>query len=83
MDEISKLLKEAKPLYFSRKKQRNRIKAGLCMLVGVIMMSLYLPQKSTYADNGEWLDYEQYISQTSPIEEMGLPVDEYGFLMVS
>lgn len=82
MDEISKLLKEAKPLYFSRKKRRNRIKTGLCMLVGVIMMSLSLPQKTPYADTGEWIDYEQYVSQVSPIEEMGLPVDEYGFLMV-
>ncbi len=82
MDEISKLLQEARPLYFSRKKRRNRIKAGLCMLAGVIMLGLYLPQKSAYVDNGEWIDYEQYISQVSPIEELGLPVDEYGFLMV-
>lgn len=82
MDDISKLLQEARPLYFSRKKRYNRIKAGLCMLVGVAMISLFTPQKSTFVDNGEWIDYDQYISQASPIEDMGLPVDEYGFLMV-
>ena len=82
MDDISKLLQEAKPLYFSRKRQRNRIKVGICTLVGVVMLSLFVPQKSSYIDNGEWVDYEQYISQVSPIEEMGLPVDEFGLLMV-
>ena len=82
MDDISKLLQEAKPLYFSRKQQRNRIKVGICTLVGVVMLSLFVPQKSSYIDNGEWVDYEQYISQVSPIEEMGLPVDEFGLLMV-
>ena len=82
MDDISKLLQEAKPLYFSRKRQRNRIKVGICTLVGVVMLSLFVPQKSSYIDDGEWVDYEQYISQVSPIEEMGLPVDEFGLLMV-
>ena len=82
MDDISKLLQEAKPLYIARKKQRNRIKAVLCMLVGAVMISTFMPQKSAYVDNGEWVDYEQCVSQTSPIEEMGLPVDEYGLLMV-
>ena len=82
MDDISQLLQEAKPLYFSRKKRRSRIKAGVCMLVGLVMLGALYPQKSTLIDNGEWIDYEQYISQSSPIEKMGLPVDEYGFLMV-
>ena len=82
MDDISKLLQEAKPLYVARKKQRNRIKAVLCMLVGVVMSGTFMPHKSAFVDNGEWVDYEQYISQTSPLEDMGLPVDEYGLLMV-
>ncbi len=82
MDDISNLLQEAKPLYVARKKQRNRIKAVLCMLVGVVMIGTFMPQKSAFVDNGEWVDYEQYISQTSPLEDMGLPVDEYGLLMV-
>ena len=31
MDDISDLLKEAKPLYFARKRRRNQIKATLGM----------------------------------------------------
>lgn len=83
MDDISKLLQEAKPLYIARKKQRNRVKAVLCMLVGVVMIGTFMPQKSAFVDNGEWIDYEKYVSQASQIEDMGLPVDEYGLLMVS
>ena len=83
MDNLSKLLQEAKPLYFKRKRIRNRIKAGLCMLIGIAVIGLYQPASITYEDNGEWVNYEQYMSNTSPIEELGLLVDEYGLLMVS
>ena len=77
MDDISQLLKEAKPLYLSRKKRRNRIKGVLGTLAVAFVCFYFFPH------NGQWVDYEQYISIESPIEEMGLPVDEYGLLMVS
>ena len=49
MDDISRLLQEAKPLYFARKRRNNRIKATLGMLVCVVMMSSLWPQKyNTY-----------------------------------
>ena len=82
MDEISKLLQEAKPLYLSRKRTRRRIRNTLCMLVCVAAIGLFTHRSSSIVDNGEWVNYEQYISDVSPLEEMGLPVDEYGLLMV-
>ncbi len=82
MDNISQLLQEAKPLYIARKKMRNRIKKGLCSFTCVAVLAVFMPQNQTLVDNGEWVDYEQYVSQVSPLEELGLPVDEYGFLKV-
>ena len=38
MDDISALIKEAKPLYFARKKRNNRIKAALCSLCLLIQL---------------------------------------------
>ena len=83
MDKISELLQEAKPLYLRRKKRRNTIKGVLGTLAVAFVCFYFLPQNMYVKDNGQWVNYEQYISHTSPIEEMGLPVDEYGLLMVS
>ena len=46
MNDISKLLQEAKPLYFARKKRNNRIKAVVCMLVLTAGINFALPQKN-------------------------------------
>lgn len=88
MDDISKLLKEAKPLYFARKKRNNRIKTGLVMLVCVGFLGMFYPQKT---DNNLESNFDYFLygseytlsDKGSVIEEMGLPVDEYGLLMVS
>lgn len=80
-NEISQLIKEAKPLYFARKKRNNRFKAGLAMLVCIWGISSFYPKAedySYYADAG-WFAAE---SDVSVIEEMGLPTDDYGFLMI-
>ena len=42
MDEISELLKEAKPLYLSRKKRRNRIKGVLGTLAVAFVCFYFL-----------------------------------------
>lgn len=79
MKNISALIKEAKPLYFARKKKRGRIKAALAMLVCLIGVSFMMPQKTTYD-----IDNEIYqIVNGSVIEDMGLPVDDLGLLLVS
>ena len=87
MEDISSLIKEAKPLYFARKKRNNRIKATLAMLVCVVTVGMF----SSQSNNSYSFDYDYYLLGTevsysdngSVIEDMGLPTDEYGLLMVS
>ena len=73
-EEVSQLLKEAKPLYLARKRRNNQIKTVLAMLVCIIGIGSFYPR-----DIDNW-----YVSETntSVIENMGLPTDEYGLLMV-
>lgn len=85
MSDISELLKEAKPLYFERKRRRNQIKATLAMLVCVVMMSSLWPQKYesyTLLPDTEFESKVAQIENGSVIEDLGLPVDEYGLLVV-
>ena len=86
MDDISKLLQEAKPLYFARKKRNNRIKAVLGIALLAIGLNFTVSSyKPNYENNILVSMLEQQISfteQESVIEEMGLPVDDYGFLMI-
>lgn len=86
MDDISKLLQEAKPLYLARKKRNNRIKSAAALSVCIVAVLFAVPRSPqvypayTY---GEWLDEQLYqTAEGSVIEEMGLPVDEYGLLKV-
>ena len=82
MDNISQLIKEARPLYFARKKRRRQIKSGLAVIAVVLGLSRFYPQSAEvyYYD----LDSEVYQTVNgSVIEDMGLPVDDMGFLMVS
>ena len=81
MDNISQLIKEAKPLYFARKRRRRQVKAGLAMLAVVWGLSWFYPQKAAV-----YYDYDSETYQAvngSVIEDMGLPVDDLGLLMVS
>lgn len=84
-DDISKLLKEAKPLYFSRKRRNNRIKAVVAMLICVVMIGSFYPRNETKLDplGYYFMGSEVSVSENnSVIEEMGLPTDDYGLLMV-
>ena len=83
MEDISELLKEAKPLYFQRKRRRNQIKTMVAVLVCVLGLGYFTQDSSPYIYNLDNLDSQ--ISQTadgSIIEDMGLPTDEFGLLMV-
>lgn len=85
MDEISSLIREAKPLYFARKRRRNQIKAALATVAFVFMLGNFIPLKYNSYTYGLDMEMEQAIAQIeegSVIEDMGLPVDEYGLLMV-
>lgn len=87
MDDVSKLLQEAKPLYFARKRRNRQIKYTLCTLVllaGIGSFNFTAPTTS-YSEEFWPLGWEQQISSTEPasiIEEMGLPVDDFGLLMI-
>ncbi len=83
MDDISALIREAKPLYFARKRRRNIIKSTLAIVaalwVGIAAYNPMQPQNyGFYWDSG----YFSAENTVSVIEEMGLPTDEYGLLMI-
>lgn len=83
MQDISELLKEAKPLYLARKKRHNRIKAGVVMLTCAMFVIAFLPQKQSTEGLVYWdLGYTGTESETY-VENLGLPVDDYGLLLVS
>ena len=78
MDNISELLKEARPLYFKRKKRREILKNSMFIFVPIILCALaILP--FTFKKNDE-MNY--YTSSTSIVEQMGFPTDDYGLLKV-
>ena len=82
MDDISDLLKEAKLLYFRRKRIRNLTKAA-----GVLSIAAFLALGTFQrADNYDFDNMSSTISMLqngSAIEDFGLPTDEYGFLRIS
>ncbi len=74
MDNISEILKEAKPLYFQRKRNRAITKKVLSLLFPVILFTGILG--TNYYNDDSYIA----LSNVSVIEEMGLPVDDYGLL---
>lgn len=82
MEDISTLIKEAKPLYFARKRRNNFIKCGVAVLFCAVMMNIFTTTSYTYVFNDEWAQAVDSAAQGSVIAEMGLPTDDYGLLMV-
>ena len=81
-DDISLLIKEAKPLYFARKRRNRVIKSTLVMMLCVLGLHIYNPS-SDYIYDYDGLSEQIYLTENgSIIEDMGLPVDEYGLLKV-
>ena len=84
MDDISVLLKEAKPLYFRRKRIRNLTKAA-----GVLSIAVFLALGTFQRADNYVYDFDNMSSTISmlqngsAIEDLGLPTDEYGFLRIS
>lgn len=84
MQNISTLIKEAKPLYFARKKRKKQIFSVAVMLVCVAFISVMMPKKYQVDDMYYWdLGIEQPVNEQSYIENLGFPVDDYGLLLVS
>lgn len=81
-DDISKLLKEAKPLYFARKRRNRNLKFAAAMLLCVLTLQMFYPKSDVVYDYYT-LENEIYLTENgSVIEDMGLPTDEYGLLKV-
>ena len=81
-DDISRLIKEAKPLYFARKRRNRVIKTTLATIICVLGIQMY-SSSSNYMYDYDGLSEEIYLTENgSIIEDMGLPVDEYGLLEV-
>ena len=85
MHDITELLQEAKPLYKARK--RNRRLAAISSTLGVLCISFMFAFNTQKVQQMTLYDiWSEEIDQTqngSVIEDMGLPVDEYGLLWIS
>lgn len=84
MQDISDLIKEAKPLYHKRKRQRRIVKSALagvfCLLAVFVNFPKYQLNDDFYSPYFD-TEYEDY--QQTYVENLGFPVDDYGLLLVS
>lgn len=81
MEEISKLIQEAKPLYFARKKRKKTlIASSMAIFCCCIIFLANYKQNSPIYDT--WSEEIYSVSNGSIIEDLGLPVDEYGLLWI-
>ena len=84
MDDISDLLKEAKPLYFLRKRIRNLTKAaGVLSIAAFLAMGAFQREDTYVYDFDNMSSTISMLQDGSAIEDLGLPTDEYGFLRIS
>lgn len=84
MDDISDLLKEAKPLYFQRKRIRNLTKAaGVLSIAAFLALGTFQRADNYVYDFDNMSSTISMLQNGSAIEDLGLPTDEYGFLRIS
>ena len=84
MDDISDLLKEAKPLYFRRKRIRNLTKAAGVLSIAAFLAVGTFQRADNYVYGFDNMSSTISMLQNgSAIEDLGLPTDEYGFLRIS
>ena len=84
-DDISLLIKEAKPLYFARKRRRKQIGSLSIMAICLLLTSPFLMNdgNQAYIYNFDGLDEEINLTQNGTvIADMGFPTDEYGLLKI-
>lgn len=82
MEDISKLIREARPLYFERRKRRRAMAFCTAIAICVLAVNLNLNWHAPATFYDVWTEQIYVTENGSPIEELGLPVDEYGFLLV-
>ncbi|MBQ3819329.1 hypothetical protein II810_02670 [bacterium] len=77
MDKISDLLKEVKPYYIQKRKSRAKLKAA-CAALFILLSGTTLGVINLDTDISDTIKYGMTLSA----DDLGLPVDEYGFIMV-
>ena len=84
MQDISDLIKEAKPLYHARKRRNNIIKSSFVGMSCLFLVVFGYP-KQYPTDDFYYLDlnYTYETNSETYVESLGLPVDDYGLLLVS
>lgn len=85
-NDISDIIKEAKQLYFARKRRRKQMSAmGIMFAVAALVVLPFLnAENQPYIYNFNQMDEDINLTQTgSVIEDMGFPTDEYGLLRIS
>lgn len=82
MEEISKIIREAKPLYFARRRKRRAMAFSAALAVCVLIVKIPMLMQTTSPVYDAWSEQIYLTENGSPIEDLGLPVDEYGLLWV-
>ena len=77
MDEISELIKEAKPLYYKRKRRVKTFQTMTLTLVIVLVAGIGMFGGYSLNQTGIKTYYE-----TSATQDSYIPVDEYGLITV-
>ena len=77
MSKVSKILQEVKPYYINKRKNSAKLKAACAALV-ILLSGTTLGVINFNTDISDTIKYGTTLSA----EDLGLPVDAYGFIMV-
>ncbi len=77
MDKVSSLLKEVKPYYLTQRRKTAKLKVACAMFV-IILSGATLGIINFNSDISDIIKYGNTLSA----EDLGLPTDSYGLLMV-
>lgn len=77
MDKVSDLLKEVKPYYISKRKNTAKLKIA-CAMAAIMLCTAVMGVVNFNTDVSDIIKYGNTLSA----EDLGLPVDAYGLLMV-
>ena len=77
MDKVSKLIEEVKPYYISKRKKTAKLKIA-CAMLTILLSATVMGVVNFNTDISDIIKYGSTLSA----EDLGLPVDAYGLLMV-
>ncbi len=77
MDKVSELLKEVKPYYISKRRNTAKLKIA-CAMLTIMLSTVTMGVVNFNTDISDIIKYGNTLSA----EDLGLPVDAYGLLMV-